>query len=90
MEETLPPDATGGGGTGNIQETSDDRSLEAQAATMREAVPLLESDPDVFRRAWFSGRTDAIPDVNLLGASAELTALGELTVSLPCEEERSP
>ncbi|WP_437716283.1 hypothetical protein WMF45_07605 [Sorangium sp. So ce448] len=53
-------------------------------------MPLLESDPDVFGYPWFSGRTDAIPDVNLLGASGELTALGELTASLPCEEERSP
>ncbi|WP_438035295.1 glycosyl hydrolase [Sorangium sp. So ce204] len=160
MEETLPPEATAGGGTGNVHETSGagegaadpvdpggtggeaghtpgtggggagdggsadwyacgrpalegylgelerderpiwptelscgdgaDRSPEAQAATMREAVPLLESDPDVSRYAWFSGRTGAIPNVDLLGASAELTALGELHVSRPYEEERSP
>ncbi|WP_437591587.1 glycosyl hydrolase [Sorangium sp. So ce1000] len=69
---------------------SADRSLEAQAAYMREAVPLLESDPDVFRYAWFSGRTDAIPDVDLLGASGELTPLGELHVSLPHAEGCSP
>ncbi|WP_437280380.1 glycoside hydrolase family protein [Sorangium sp. So ce375] len=67
-----------------------DRSLEAQAAYMREAVPLLESDPDVFRYAWFSGRTDAIPNVDLLGASGELTELGELYVSLPHAEGCSP
>ncbi|WP_049949460.1 glycoside hydrolase family protein [Sorangium cellulosum] len=66
-----------------------DRSPEAQAAYMREAVPLLESDPDVFRYAWFSGRTDAIPNVDLLGASGELTALGELYVSLPHAERCS-
>ncbi|WP_438018756.1 glycoside hydrolase family protein [Sorangium sp. So ce315] len=67
-----------------------DRSLEAQAAYMGEAVPLLESDPDVFRYAWFSGRTDAIPNVDLLGASGELTALGALYVSLPHAERCSP
>ncbi|WP_437487705.1 glycoside hydrolase family protein [Sorangium sp. So ce1014] len=67
-----------------------DRSPEAQAAYMREAVPLLESDPDVFRYAWFSGRTEAIPNVDLLGASGELTALGELYVSLPHAERCSP
>ncbi|XXT70300.1 glycosyl hydrolase [Sorangium sp. So ce693] len=89
VEETLPSAATGSGGTGNIHETSGDRSLEAQAAYMREAVPLLESDPDVFRYAWFSGRTDAIPNVDLLGARGEVTTLGELYVSLPHEEECS-
>ncbi|WP_437962435.1 glycosyl hydrolase (plasmid) [Sorangium sp. So ce119] len=67
-----------------------DRSPEAQAATMREAVPLLESDPDVFRYAWFSGRTEAIPNVDLLGASGELTALGALHVSLPHPERCGP
>ncbi|AUX40327.1 uncharacterized protein SOCE26_017270 [Sorangium cellulosum] len=66
------------------------RSPEAQAATLREAVALLESDPDVFRYAWFSGRTEAIPNVNLLGARGELTALGELYVSLPHAERCSP
>ncbi|WP_437678834.1 glycoside hydrolase family protein [Sorangium sp. So ce131] len=67
-----------------------DRSPEAQAAYMREAVPLLEADPDVFRYAWFSGRTEAIPNVDLLGARGELTALGELYVSLPHAERCSP
>ncbi|WP_437898466.1 glycosyl hydrolase [Sorangium sp. So ce124] len=52
-------------------------------------MPLLESDPDVFRYAWFSRRTDAIPHVDLLGARGELTTLGELYVSLRHEEECS-
>ncbi|WP_437992821.1 hypothetical protein [Sorangium sp. So ce145] len=52
MEETLPPEATAGGSTGNLHETSG------------------------------AGEGGA--------ASAELTALGELHVSRPCEEERSP
>lgn len=57
---------------------------------MREAVPLLESDPDVFGYAWFSGRTEAIPNVDLPGANGELTALGELSVSFPLGARSSP
>ncbi|CAN91499.1 hypothetical protein sce1341 [Sorangium cellulosum So ce56] len=52
VEETLPPEATAGGSTGNLHETSG------------------------------AGEGGA--------ASAELTALGELHVSRPYEEERSP
>jgi hypothetical protein len=50
---------------------------------MREAVAILEADPDVFRYAWFSGRTSAIPNVDLLGADGQLTALGQEYVGLP-------
>jgi hypothetical protein len=34
------------------------------------------------RYAWFSGRTTAIPNVNLLGADGQLTELGQLYESL--------
>ncbi|XYI04172.1 glycosyl hydrolase [Sorangium sp. So ce1128] len=67
-----------------------DRSPEAQAAYMREAVPLVESNPHIFRYAWFSGRTEALPNADLLGASGELTALGELHVSLARTARCSP
>jgi hypothetical protein len=60
-----------------------DRSEAAQLKYMREAVGILESDERVARYAWFSGRTDAIPNANLLAASGELTALGQLYVELP-------
>lgn len=58
-----------------------DSSLAGQEAYMREAVPLLEADPDVFRYAWFSA--DPIPQALLEDASGGLTPLGELYVSLP-------
>ena len=60
-----------------------DRSLTVQEQYMREAVAILEGDPDVFRYAWFSGRTSAIPNVDLLGADGQLTALGQEYVGLP-------
>jgi hypothetical protein len=60
-----------------------DRSLAAQKQYMREAVAILEGDPNVFRYAWFSGRTGAIPNVNLLGADGQLTELGQEYAGLP-------
>jgi hypothetical protein len=60
-----------------------DLSLDVQTAYMKDAVVILEADPDVFRYAWFAGRTTAIPNVNLLGASGQLTSLGQQYVSLP-------
>ncbi len=60
-----------------------DRSLTAQEQYMREAVAILEGDSDVFRYAWFSGRTSAIPNVDLLGADGQLTELGQEYVGLP-------
>jgi hypothetical protein len=61
----------------------EDRSLEKQMSYMTDAVAILEADPDVFRYAWFSGRTTAIPNVDLLAADGVLTSLGELYLSLP-------
>lgn len=40
------------------------------------AIPWLEGDSRIMRYAWFSGRTTAVPNANLLGASGQLTALG--------------
>lgn len=64
----------------------DDRSLAVQLAYMADAIPILEDDPNVERYAWFSGRTDAIPNVDLLGADGELTELGQLYVSTPASD----
>jgi hypothetical protein len=60
-----------------------DLSLDVQKAYMMDALAILEADPDVFRYSWFSGRTTAIPNVNLLGASGQLTELGQQYVSAP-------
>ncbi|WP_437924988.1 hypothetical protein [Sorangium sp. So ce291] len=53
-------------------------------------MPLFESNPHVFRYAWLSGRTEALPNADLLGASGELTALGERHVSLARTARYSP
>jgi hypothetical protein len=54
-----------------------------QTRYMKEALALLESDPDVFRYSWFTGRTTSIAGASLLGDSGVLTPLGEQYVTLP-------
>ncbi len=59
-------------------------TLAKQKAQMSEMVALCESRADVFRYAWFSGRWNPDPHfTSLLGASGELTALGQHYLSLP-------
>lgn len=53
------------------------KSLAGQKAYMDEAIKVLESNPLVYRYSWFASRTTAIPNVDLLGASGELTDLGK-------------
>jgi hypothetical protein len=64
-----------------------DLSLPVQMQYMQDALMILEDNPNVARYAWFSGRTDAIPNVDLLGADGELTALGEIYVSAPASDD---
>jgi len=45
---------------------------------MKEAIPILENDPDVFRYSWFATRVGINPDISLLGADGVLTKLGQL------------
>lgn len=66
----------------------DDASRKAtgQVAYLDEAVPLLEGRADVFRYAWFIGRSSPVDPawpVDLLGATGQLTALGQEYVRLP-------
>ncbi|WP_437304164.1 hypothetical protein [Sorangium sp. So ce388] len=53
-------------------------------------MPLFESTPHVFRYAWFSGWTEALPNADRLGASGGFTALGDLHVSLARTARCSP
>ena len=53
-----------------------------QIAFMEDAVEFLENDPRIARYAWFAGRADNVPHVDLLGADGELTALGQRYVEL--------
>lgn len=49
---------------------------------MKEAIPILENDPDVFRYSWFATRVGINPDISLLGADGVLTKLGQLYSSM--------
>jgi hypothetical protein len=68
----------------------DQITLALQKQYMTEAVAYLESEPAVFRYSWFSGRNGEIPNINLLGASGQLTELGKLYVSLPFSGSTTP
>jgi hypothetical protein len=50
---------------------------------MRFAIAMLESDPMVFRYAWFTSRDAGHPAINLLANPGQLTPLGQQYLSLP-------
>ena len=50
---------------------------------MRDALAYLESEPAIFRYSWFSARTTALTNVDLLAGAGQLTSLGQDYVSLP-------
>ncbi len=59
-------------------------TLAAQQAQMTDMVATCESRIDVFRYAWFTGRWNPDPHfTSLLGASGQLTGLGQTYLSLP-------
>jgi hypothetical protein len=59
-------------------------TLAKQEAQMTDMVATCESRSDVFRYAWFTGRISPDPHFSsLLGNPGELTALGQLYLSLP-------
>jgi hypothetical protein len=59
-------------------------TLGAQQAQMTDMVATCESRVDVFRYAWFTGRLSPDPHfTSLLGATGELTGLGQTYLSLP-------
>lgn len=62
---------------------TDATSFDDQIAFMQDAVAYLENDPRIERYAWFSGRSSAIPYVDLLGADGQLTPLGQAYVNAP-------
>ena len=59
-------------------------TLAAQEAQMQDMVNTCETRSDVFRYAWFTGRVSPDPHFDsLLAAQGQLTALGQLYLSLP-------
>lgn len=65
---------------------TDAASFDEQIAFMADAVAYLESEPRIERYAWFSGRFEGIPFVDLLGGDGELTPLGQAYVAAPHED----
>ncbi|MFB6342672.1 glycosyl hydrolase [Saccharicrinis sp. FJH62] len=65
-------------------------SPEDQISFMMEAVEFLENSPDVFRYAWFIGRTSggiqSFPYIDLLGANGQLTDLGQAYKAMPVHD----
>jgi len=49
---------------------------------MKEAIPILENDPIVFRYSWFATRVGSNPDISLLGPNGTLTKLGQLYAAM--------
>jgi hypothetical protein len=59
-------------------------TLAGQEAQMTDMVNTCESRSDVFRYSWFTGRISPDPHYDsLLGASGQLTGLGQLYITLP-------
>ena len=59
-------------------------TLAQQEAQMTDMVATCEGRADVFRYAWFTGRvTNDVHYSSLLGASGQLTGLGQLYLTLP-------
>lgn len=66
---------------------TDAASYDEQIAFLEDAVAFLESDPRIERYAWFSGRFEGIPFVDLLGEDGELTPLGQAYVDAPASTD---
>jgi hypothetical protein len=58
-----------------------------QQAFLEDAVAYLEAEPRIERYAWFSGRASNVAQVDLLGESGQLTALGKAYVNAPRNPE---
>lgn len=58
-------------------------TLATQQNYMQDAVHYLEYEPAVFHYAWFSGRNNEIPYINMLGNDGQLTSLGQAYVKAP-------
>jgi hypothetical protein len=62
-------------------------TLQEQKSFMIGAVDYLETDPDVFRYAWFTGRFDNVsPFIGLLQNFGNLTDLGKIYVNMPMHD----
>jgi hypothetical protein len=69
---------------------NDARNVAEQRAFLEDAVTYLEATPRIERYAWFAGRADNVPYVDLLGASGELSELGQAYVNAPTNADCAP
>jgi hypothetical protein len=69
---------------------NDARDAAEQQAFLEDAVDYLEATPRIERYAWFAGRADNVPYVDLLGGSGELTGLGEAYQDAPTNADCQP
>lgn len=65
-------------------------SMASQMQFMREAIPILEKDPRVFRYGWFLARSGQANTNLFASQSGVLTELGNLYASLPASEPSAP
>jgi hypothetical protein len=68
----------------------DARNVAEQKAFLQDAVTYLEATPRIERYAWFAGRADNVPYVDLLGASGQLTELGQAYLAVPANANCQP
>lgn len=66
------------------------RDYAEQQAFLEDAVAYLEATPRIERYAWFAGRADNVPFVDLLGESGKLTPLGQAYVNAPTQAPCQP
>lgn len=69
---------------------NDARNVAEQKAFLEDAVAYLEATPRIERYAWFAGRADNVPYVDLLGASGQLTELGQAYVNAQVNVDCKP
>ena len=61
-------------------------TLQTQESYMFQAVDFLESDPDVFRYAWFTGRSSSNNNGLFNSTSGQLSDLGKIYVNMPTHD----
>lgn len=66
---------------------TDAANFDEQIAFLEDAVEYLENDAAIERYAWFSGRFEGIPYIDLFAGDGQLTALGEAYVNAPTNPE---
>lgn len=69
---------------------NDARNVAEQKAFLQDAVTYLEATPRIERYAWFAGRADNVPYVDLLGDSGKLTDLGQAYLNAPVNADCQP